>query len=691
MCSTNHPANWVTFDDEATTFSSPPKSLNSPGSSSGSIPRPNGLKLVLPSLGSESWIFSSAIESPSLEFGLNGSSQVPSNTPRCTPVGSTPTAPDFSRCLTSFSQKDSMGNTEGTGSLKASQDEPGHFNPFWGEEEEHKRLSWTSSSDSDSGPSLPRFFIRTKDGDQPTQDHLQYSYSYICHKLEQLRTEEKQLDGNDVKVDRESRPSGAGKDKAIKRCLSSFVPQGLFLSQRRHGWSLMLRIPEKKNRMSSRQWGPVYLRLCPGALLQLFYEQGLEKPFRELQLHAYTRLSALKLERYGEPRRIATVKLEHVSYTERKRYHPKLEVTHEPEVEQLLKFGTTEYGDLEDLLASIEEELNRLPVPHLQHKHYEEQELSLQISDRVWMRRDQDGATLECSAITQIHCLAFLNGAVECFLTLNDLGLLRQVPAYRSDEDEVWMEITDYSLHGCVREAEFKEKRVMRFSPPDGCRVELMRFRTASLCYEDPPLSTKALLTVQGACIQLQVFLNVLLGFPHPTGGSETVCENVVVRVPFPGDWVKVPNSMSLLRQKSLKARMNRNTCLGSAHVAESPSVMHVSVGAAKYENVHRAIVWRIDRLPPKNVAVDQPQSLACKLELSSDQELPEGWMPWVSVECEVAGVLASQTRVRSLGIECDVQPQKQLSSRAYYHCQVEMEKKLIETECQKRSGCATQ
>ncbi|XP_077093659.1 stonin-1 isoform X2 [Siphateles boraxobius] len=612
MCSTNHPANWVTFDDEATTFSSPPKSLNSPGSSSGSIPRPNGLKLVLPSLGSESWIFSSAIESPSLEFGLNGSSQVPSNTPRCTPVGSTPTAPDFSRCLTSFSQKDSMGNTEGTGSLKASQDEPGHFNPFWGEEEEHKRLSWTSSSDSDSGPSLPRFFIRTKDGDQPTQDHLQYSYSYICHKLEQLRTEEKQLDGNDVKVDRESRPSGAGKDKAIKRCLSSFVPQGLFLSQRRHGWSLMLRIPEKKNRMSSRQWGPVYLRLCPGALLQLFYEQGLEKPFRELQLHAYTRLSALKLERYGEPRRIATVKLEHVSYTERKRYHPKLEVTHEPEVEQLLKFGTTEYGDLEDLLASIEEELNRLPVPHLQHKHYEEQELSLQISDRVWMRRDQDGATLECSAITQIHCLAFLNGAVECFLTLNDLGLLRQVPAYRSDEDEVWMEITDYSLHGCVREAEFKEKRVMRFSPPDGCRVELMRFRTASLCYEDPPLSTKALLTVQGACIQLQVFLNVLLGFPHPTGGSETVCENVVVRVPFPGDWVKVPNSMSLLRQKSLKARMNRNTCLGSAHVAESPSVMHVSVGAAKYENVHRAIVWRIDRLPPKNVAVDQPQSLAC-------------------------------------------------------------------------------
>ncbi|RXN06630.1 stonin-1 [Labeo rohita] len=75
-----------------------------------------------------------------------------------------------------------------------------------------------------------------------------------------------------------------------------------------------------------------------------------------------------------------------------------------------------------------------------------------------------------------------------------------------------------------------------------------------------------------------------------------------LVQVPFPGDWVKVPNSMPLLRQKSLKARMNRNACLGSAHVAESQSVMHVSVGTVKYENVHRAIVWRIERLPPKNV-----------------------------------------------------------------------------------------
>lgn len=230
MCSPNHPANWVTFEDEGTTFSSPQKSLRASVSNFGSVPRPNGLKLVLPSLGSESWSFSSANESPSMDFNLNGSSCVPSNTPLHTPVGWTPQEqPDFSGRLSSFSQRDSMKLLEGSASLNAPYDEPGPFSPFW-EEAEHKRVSWTSSSDSDSGPSLPRFFIRTKDGNEPPQDHLQYSYSYICHKLEQLRTEENQQEGDDGKAENEKRPSGLGavKDQAMNRTPSAFGPQGLY-------------------------------------------------------------------------------------------------------------------------------------------------------------------------------------------------------------------------------------------------------------------------------------------------------------------------------------------------------------------------------------------------------------------------------------------------------------------------------
>lgn len=698
MCSMNHPSNWVTFDDEGTSFSSPQKPLLS--SNSGLVPRPNGLKLVLPSMGSETWSFSTSLESPLLDLSLDESLQVPSNTPMCTPVKTTPAGqspfhyglqdqPDyFSSTFTSFSP----GFQKDPNSITPSQDKLGHLNPAW-VEADHKRLSRSSSSDSDSGPGLPRFFIRTKDGNEPPQDHPQYSYSYICHELERLRTEENEQEANDGKLDKENYISALGNIQGKEMIRTpSFVPQGLFLSQSRHGWSLMLRIPEKKNRMSSRQWGPIYLQLLPGALLQLFYEKGLEKPFKEFQLHAYCCLSGPKLESYGEPRKIATMKVEHVSYVERKRYHPKHEVTHEAEAEQLLKFGTTEYSDIEDLLASIEEELMRLPAAHQQHKHYEEQELFLDISDHIWMRQDKDGDVVECTSITRIHCLAFLNGAPECFLALNDLGLLKHSPTYGSDDDdEPWMEITDYHFHQCVRKAEFLHQRLIKFCLPDACRVELMRYRTASMNCEKLPLSVKAVVTVQGACVELQVFLNVPLSFPSSERTSETFCENISVQIPFPGDWVKVPNSGSLLRQKSLKARMNRNACLGSAHVAESHSVMQVSVGTAKYENVYGAIVWRIDRLPQKNVAVDQLQSFVYKLELASDQEIPADWFPFVTVECEVVDAVVSHTRVKSVGTVCDIQPQKHVNSRTYYHCQVEIHKKLIEAESLKQTSCAAQ
>ncbi|XP_062864618.1 stonin-1 [Trichomycterus rosablanca] len=704
MSSMNHPTNWVTFGDESTPIPSPQKSLHSPSSNSGSIPRPSGLKLTLPPLGNTARRLSSTQESPHLHFSFNGSSCVPSNTPMCTPVKETPTGsspfnygslgqPDFFMSFpstsTGISSIDTQLSSDVSSVFPAFQDDVGHFSPFF-DNTMHKSDSESSSSDSEPDSSLPRFFIRSKDGYEPSQDHLHNSYSYICHKLEQLKAKEGQEKGNTEKE--KIQRKDLSEDTDVGRGLSSFVPQGLFLSQRRHGWPLMLRIPEKKNRMSSRHWGPIYLQLLPGAVLQMYYVKGLEKPFKEFQLNSNCSLSGPKLESYGEPRKIATLKIEHVSYVERKRYNPKSEGAHEPEVEQLLKFGTTDYRDIEDLLVSLEEELMRLPGPLKQQKHYEEQDLSLHISDHVWMRVDKNGASLECAAITRIHCLAFINGAGECFLALNDLGLLRKDSSYGSEENETWMEIADYHFHKSVREPEYEDTRLIKFSPPDACRVELMRYRTVSLGCADMPFSVKAIVTVQGAYIELQAFLNKQSAFPISVGNLETqtLCENVLIQVPLPGDWIKVPRTVSLL-QKSLKARMNRNACLGSVNIPDSHPVMQVTVGTVKYENVYEAIVWRIDKLPAKNIAVDHPHSLSCKLELASDQEIPTDWFPYITMECEVTDTVVSQTRVKSLGTESDIQPQKHVTYRSYYHCQVEVEKKVIAIESQKPSSCATQ
>ncbi|XP_030234695.1 stonin-1 [Gadus morhua] len=713
MCSMKN-TNWVTFEDDSTPISSPPKSLSSSGQpNKRSVPRPNGLKLEIPSVRDTSWNFNGLLESPHLPLSPNGRSSVPCNTPFCTPVSSIPstTSPfnfaqrtqersEVVHSLSSTSPSSSTGTgsspracsqtSEGPSLSTSSRGNRGHYNPFWDGTDPSVDLE-SSSSDSECDNAPPRFFIRTKDGGVPQRDQLQNSFSYICHKLEGLRAGTEGLEGD---RGRESSCKTKLKSRLSQEATTQFVPQGLFRGQKRDGWSLMLRIPEKKNRMSSRQWGPIYLRLLAGGVLQMYYERGLEKPFKEFQLLAHCRPSEPKLESHGEPRKILTVKVEHFSYAEKKRYHPKLEVTHEAEVEQLLKFGTMEHGDMEDLLASIEEEIFRLPVPHQTRRHYEEQEFALQITDHLWVQLDKAGGVIDRAAFTQIHCLAFLNGEADCFLALNDLGLLRFDSSYTNEGDsEAWMEITDCHFHNCINEVEFQRSRLIKFSPPDACRAELMRFKTMVLGCTELPFSVKAVVTVQGAYVELQAFLNVSAGFPSSATASDTqpLCENLVIWIPVPGDWVKVSQTVALLRQRSLKARMNRNACLGAVSAEESQPVMHVSLGTVKYENVFSAIVWRIDKLPTKNTAVNHPHSLSCKLELGSDQEIPHDWYPFVTMECEILGAVVSQTRIRSLGTVNDIQPQKHVTSWTRYHCQVEIERKWIETETEKQAACVTQ
>ncbi|CAG6017471.1 unnamed protein product [Menidia menidia] len=704
MCSMKH-SNWVTFDDDSAPLSTPQKPLQSPGLIKASVPRPNGLKLVLPPIKDTSWAFINSLESPQSQSSSSGKSCAPCRTPVSTPVSGVPHSASpfnskssepkaFSRSFSSppvFSAPSPTSETlnhtsDGPSPFPFFRGNPGHFNPFW-DDSRNSADAGSSSSDSDTDNSLPRFFIRTKDGSEPPPDQLQNSLSYACNKMEDLR----------VETGLEAEPQNNGEKRLSCRTevlsddSSRFVPRGLFRSEKRDGWSVMLRIPEKKNRMSSRQWGPIYLRLLPGGVLQMYYEKGLEKPFKEFQLLPQCRLSDLKVESYTDPRKVLTVKVEHFSYTEKKRFHPKLEVSHEAEVEQLLKFGSTVHDDMEDLVISMEEEIFKLPVPHLQKRHYEEQELSLQITDHIWIQLDKSGGVIERTAFTQIHCLAFLNGQGDCFLALNDLGLLHSNSSYESEErSELWMEIADCHFHKCVNETEFHRSRLIKFSPPDACRAELMRYKTSVLGCTEIPFSVKAVVTVQGAYVELQVFLNMSATFLSSLSVSDMLyplCENVVIRVPVPGNWVKVTQTVALLRQRSLKARMNRNACLGSISTADSQPVMQVSIGSVKYENVYSAVVWRIDRLPAKNTAVDHPHSFSCKLELGSDQEIPNDWYPFVTMECEIMGAVVSQTRVKSLGAVNDIQPQKHVTSWTRYHCQVEVEKKWIETESQRQSG----
>ncbi|XP_064020459.1 stonin-1 isoform X2 [Pogoniulus pusillus] len=647
MCSTN-PANWVTFDDE------PPFQSSQKSADNQSACKANGLKLNLSSVhessSRSSSIGSTPLSSPIVDFYV--SPGPPSNSPLTTPTRDYPGSPcipkpgihilypipewppnvnllpspgicsapalpkqsSFSsgafpddhpvKTLVSKSTDEGSlnppGSCEESGELSAAaghfpcfQDDCAFSSPFW-KERCSLSTSPASASTHRKDKALDKSVSHPKDKDtcHDQKSLNQGSFSYICERLEHLQAGSCKASG--------SPPISSAHEW---HRLSPTIPRGLFRSQKVDGWPFMLRIPEKKNMMSSRQWGPIYLSVLAGGVLQMYYEKGLEKPFKEFQLQPHCKLSEPKLESYNVLGKIHTVKIECVSYTEKRRYHPKVEVIHEAEVEQMLKLGTTDYDDFTDFLITVEEELMKLPAVSRQKRNYEEQEMTLEIVDNFWGKVTKaEGKLVDSAVITHIYCLCFVNGSADCFLTLNDLELQKRDERYfEKEEEKKWIEILDCRFHNCVRAQEFEQSRVVKFTPPDACRLELMRFRTR-YNGQELPFSVKAVVVVQGAYVELQAFLNMSSAAPAPRRLPPVkYCENVMVRFPVPTQWIKALWTMNLQRQKSLKAKMNRRACLGALHEVESDPVIQVSVGTAKYESAYRAVVWKIDRLPEKN------------------------------------------------------------------------------------------
>ncbi|XP_068089162.1 stonin-1 isoform X2 [Hyperolius riggenbachi] len=719
MCSTNQDK-WVTFDDD-NPFQTPQKSLIYSHDNL-YIPESRGLKL---SLSHDQTSVSSSnpttpLTSPIIDFFM--SPGPPSNSPQCTPGKGSPATPctpksgAFNLCpvpetssiqpdpspeassllaggcqttsipspMPDMSHKSKSTNYVGTSAsphVQHFQSDCAFSSPFWNNDVRDFGFSSDISKRTDS---------TVKEKNTTKQDHSttekecsnnqkslnQCSFGYVCEKLEHLKI--------DPADNLKHQPACAERDRP------SFIPQSLFRSQRKDGWPFMLRIPEKKNMMSSRQWGPIYLKLLSGGTLQMYYEKGLEKPFKEFQLHQFCRFSEPKLENLGVSEKIHSVKIENVTYVEKRKYHPKLEVVHEAEIEQMLKLGTTDYGDLADFIVTVEEELLLLSPVSKQKRIYEEPEMSVEIVDNFWGEVTKDGKLRDKAVVCQIYCLCFINSGIECFLTLNDCELQRLSGNY-FDSDTNLISITEYQFHKCVKRREFSKSRIIKFTPVDGCRFELMRFKAPSVA-EELPFSLKCSAVVQGAYVELQAFLNMSSGMV--ASPQVTYCENISIHFPVPAPWVKALWTASLQRQRSLKTKMNRRACLGSVYEIESEPVIQVTIGTAKYEYGYKAVVWKIERLPDKNSSPDQPHSLSCRLELGSDQEIPRDWNPIATVHFVMPAAGVSGAEVKSMGIESDIQPHKHISQRACYNLQVEIEKQRILTDGEdmdKAGDCITQ
>ncbi|KAB5562627.1 hypothetical protein PHYPO_G00020110 [Pangasianodon hypophthalmus] len=469
------------------------------------------------------------------------------------------------------------------------------------------------------------------------------------------------------------------------------------------GWPMLLRIPEKKNIMSSRHWGPIFVRLTDAGQLRLYYERGLEKHFKEFQLSAQLEISEHKMQHYEENSRVHTLSLDQVVYKEKRKIQPKVTVVHIPVKEQLVKLGTMDYQDFLSFRYALQEKLVVLsadvdainsPVP------YSEEEIQVEVVDSFYgVLSKGDNRILQQLVMTRISVLAFLMGSPPCRIGLNDVQVKGKEVVSRHDiipnTTTRWIHLRDCRLHECADESEFTESRTISFEPPSGRRFELLRFQTA-YAEKTLPFTLRTVVSVRGAEVVLQSWLVMSTGFSSNRDPLTLIpCENVAIRYPIPDTWAKNFRRESVTGEKSLKARFNKGASFGSTSTSGSEPAMRVTLGTAKYEQAFRAVVWRISRLPDKNSALGHPHTFFCRLELGSDWEVPHKFQSKLEVEFDMPAASASKTTIRSLSVRDRAELKKWITYKAHYSYEVEIEQKnegTMENQEQEETGrCAQQ
>ncbi|XP_057344224.1 stonin-2 isoform X2 [Manis pentadactyla] len=554
--------------------------------------------------------------------------------------------------------------------------QPSPINPFSAFFEEQERRSQKNSISSTTGSGHRDSLIViyqdaiSFDGSSKNQSH-----SDAVEKLKQLQIDDPDHLGSATLPD----------DDPVAWIELDDHPLGLALSQPRDGWPMMLRIPEKKNIMSSRHWGPIYIKLTNSGYLQLYYEQGLEKPFREFKLEMCHEISEPRLQNYDENGRIHSLRIDRVTYKEKKKYQPKPAVSHSAEREQVIKLGTTSYDDFLSFICAVQDRLMDLPVLSMDLStvglNYLEEEITVDVRDEFsGIVSKGDNQILQHHILTRIHILSFLSGLAECRLGLNDVLVKGNEVVSRQDimptTTTKWIKLHECRFHGCVDEDVFNNSRVILFNPLDACRFELMRFRTV-FAEKTLPFTLRTAASINGAEVEVQSWLRMSAGFSSNRDPlTQVPCENVMVRYPVPSEWVKNLRRESVLGEKSLKAKVNRGASFGSTSVSGSEPVMRVTLGTAKYEHAFNAIVWRINRLPDKNSASGHPHCFFCHLELGSDREVPSRFAEHVDVEFSMPTTSASRAAVRSISVEDKTDIRKWVNYSAHYSYKVEIEQK---------------
>ena len=441
-------------------------------------------------------------------------------------------------------------------------------------------------------------------------------------------------------------------------------------------WSMLLRFPDKKRKIGSREWKPVVIKL-EGTTLQIFEEYELSAPFREIPLQAYFVLTAPKLQSFEHGAKVHTVKLEYVKYTEGRSLRHRGTVEHVAQGTTIIKVASPSHIVIRELLESFNNSLRLLPAYRDRGITYRHDEVFVDVEDLTNVLLSGDGTILRKNSSVLVKFRAFLTGDPECQLVLNDIVLREREEARLRGEEKPqrvhhWVKLRRCDFHKCVNVTTFDQSHAITFHPLDACTFELMRF---PVDHQKPlPLLVKTVLNVHS---EQRIELKAEIQVCQETKMAKYVRNNVVFRFPIPETWVPLFRTSKAFRgEKSIKSSKGRHAAAIKSRLRNSKCSIAVSLGKAMYKPEYGAVVWHIDQLPfiHSKIPADAPQTLTCVLDLPPGMEYPENYKPTAELEYDVAYVLVSDTTVIAVKVSNQNIPDKWVCYRALYHYDVNID-----------------
>ncbi|XP_071963190.1 stonin-2-like [Antedon mediterranea] len=461
------------------------------------------------------------------------------------------------------------------------------------------------------------------------------------------------------------------------------------------GWKLMLRHPGKKRLAGARTWKTVFVKITDGNIIQLFDSESSREPFSEIQLQSNYEISDPTLQSYDGMGKVHKVYLFYMSYVEKRKYSANAPFEKMKKADELLKIGSTSVDDLNSFVRCVNDSLMSLEVSRERGVQYHSECVILDVIDRFRALIGTEGVVEKQSTSVSISCIAFVSGMPDCAIGLNDFQRKDVEVTARQDiipsKTERWLKMEAVEFHHCVDKEAFIDSHLIKFTPLEACKFELMRFKVKSHLEQTLPLMVRVQLGGEGHHLQLRADV-IVRGSHERMSSSHCVCCDIVIRMPIPQSWVHIFRKKKRFGQTSVKSATKKSGKIkkGSNH----PSLLETSVGVAKYEHAFGAIVWRIPKLPEKNHYGNSNHIFMCHLTMANSQYIPKTFQQKAHVDFTMPHSTASKTIIRSLSITNERAPEKRVRYSARYEYMVNIENHYLalggETE-DDPTGCSLQ